>query len=294
MPIDVERVLGAELDETTAVWGPDQIILYHLAIGAGAAFTDPAELAYTYDRELKVLPSYGVIPTLPSLVSTFKLPGMDVDRARILHGEQDLTVHRPLPTTAEARTTGHVSDIFDKRSGALVISEMVTRSVDDGTPLCTNRHSVFIRGEGGAGAGGGGPEPDAWPPERPPDHVVTRSTLPQQALLYRLTGDKNPIHADPEYAALGGFDQPIMHGLCTFGMVCKAAVDTVLAGDVGAVARYRARFSGVLFPGETLEVSIWQEPSRLVVAARCVERDAPVLSNAVISLRQADGGPSWL
>jgi acyl dehydratase len=291
MPIDLDRVLGAELLETAATWGPDDVILYHLGLGAGEPFTDSRELAYTYERDLKVLPTYGVIPTLPSLVSAFTLPGMDVDQAQILHGEQELTVHGVLPSAAEVRTSGHVADVFDKGKAALVVSEMVTRDAIDDSPLFTNRHSVFMRGEGGVGPKGG-PAPAGTPPARSPDHVVTRATLPQQALLYRLTGDKNPIHADPDYASLGGFDQPIMHGLCTFGMACKAVVDTALAGDVAALARYRARFSGVLFPGETLEVSMWDEPGRIVLTARCVERDASVLSNAVITLGEPNGGPS--
>ena len=147
-----------------------------------------------------------------------------------------------------------------------------------------NRFAAFLRGEGGFG-GEPGPAPGNEPPARDPDHVVESPTLPQQALLYRLSGDKNPLHIDPSFAQLGGFDKPILHGLCSYGIVCKAVVDSALGGDVAAVAGYRARFSGVVFPGETIVTSMWEEGGRIVVSARTKERDTPVISNAAITLR---------
>jgi acyl dehydratase len=288
MPIDVDSVLGAELAERQGSWSATDVILYHLGLGAGVPPTDPAELAYTFEGQLKVLPSFGVIPASPMLFDMLKLPGMDVDLSKLLHGEQELELHAPLPVQSDVRTSARVSEVLDKGKAALVVLETVTRDAGSDQPLVTNRFSAFIRGEGGFGDGDGprpaSPPPPA-PPARPPDLQVECRTLPQQALLYRLSGDMNPIHADPEFARKGGFDQPILHGLCSYGMVCKAVIDAVLDGDVGRVRRYRARFAGVVFPGETITVRMWPDAGAVFVEALCNERGTPVLSNAVIEVR---------
>jgi acyl dehydratase len=143
---------------------------------------------------------------------------------------------------------------------------------------------MFMRGEGGFG-GDPGPKAGNIPPEREPDLVTEPPTLPQQALLYRPCGDKHPLHADPEFAKLGGFDQPILHGLCSFGMVCKAVVDHALDGDPARVARYQVRFAGVVFPGETIVTSMWREGEGILIQARTKQRDTPVITNAAISVR---------
>ncbi|KZS62443.1 MaoC/PaaZ C-terminal domain-containing protein [Mycobacterium ostraviense] len=287
MPIDVDSVLGAELAERQGSWSASDVILYHLGLGAGVPPTDPAELAYTYEGQLKVLPSFGVIPASPMLFDMLELPGMDVDLSKLLHGEQEMELYGPLPVNRAVRTSARISDVVDKGKAALVVLETVTRDAEGDQPLVTNRFSAFIRGEGGFGDGDGArsASPPPAPPARPPDVEVDCRTLPQQALLYRLSGDMNPIHADPEFARKGGFDQPILHGLCSYGMVLKAVVDSALDGDVGRVGRYRARFAGVVFPGETITVRIWQEPEAVFVEALCKDRGTPVLSNAVIEIR---------
>jgi acyl dehydratase len=186
------------------------------------------------------------------------------------------------PAAADARTTGRVAGIFDKGSGALVVVEATTTD-SNGSALFLNRFSLFVRGEGGFG-GEPGPRTGNEAPERSPDVEIEHATVPQQALLYRLCGDKNPLHADPAVAARAGFDRPILHGLCTYGIVCKAAVDRLLGGDVSRVARYRARFAGVLFPGETIVVQGWREDDRILLRAACRERGTPVLTNAALTL----------
>ena len=283
MPIDIERVLGAQIPETTASWEPDDVILYHLGLGAGVPPTDDGELEYTYEGRLKVLPAYAVQPVFPTLFSLAGLPGLDVNLAMLLHGEHELEVPQPLPTSAQVRTSARITDVFDKGKAALLVLETTT-SNGDGTPLFVNRFSAFIRGEGGFG-GDSGPPAAHEAPDRAPDVEVERSTLPQQALLYRLAGDKNPLHADPEFAKLGGFDQPILHGLCSYGIVCKAVVDELLGGDVAQVAGYRARFAGVVFPGETIVVQMWREGGAVLVRAATRERGTPVITNAAITLR---------
>jgi Acyl dehydratase len=299
MPIDREKALGADLGETTGSYGPDDVILYHLGIGAGFRATDAKELEYTYEKNLKVLPSFSVVASSgmtararreksgdesrqQRTVGLGNVPGLSFNPALLLHGEQDIQIHRPLPTAAEFTTRGRVAEIYDKGKAALVVVEYASRDAQG--PLFTNRMSLFLRGEGGFG-GPSGPAPSNTRPDRAPDGTVDSATLPQQALLYRLNGDKNPLHADPEFAARGGFDKPILHGLCSFGIVCKAIVDSALGGDPTRVARYSVRFAGVAFPGETLRTSWWRENGTLLLDVQSVERGSPIISNAAIALR---------
>ena len=284
MPIEIDKVLGAELPETEAAWSEDDVILYHLGLGAGDPPTAPGELEYVWERQLKVLPSYAVIPVMPTVLAMMRMPGMDIDLAALLHGEQELDLHEAVPARCSVRTSARVTHIFDKGKAALVGLEAQSHSTDDGRLLFTNRFRAFIQGEGGFG-GDAGPPAQNESPARPPDHVTERKTMPQQGLLYRLSGDKNPLHVDPELARRAGLDRPILHGLCSFGIACRAAVDVALGGDPAAVAGYAARFAGVFFPGETLAVSIWDDGDRLLLEAHAKEREALVLSNAVIRTR---------
>lgn len=270
MPLDIDALLAADPITWDASWTSKDVILYHLGIGAGTPATDPAELRLTYERDLVTLPSFGTVPGFLPIPAYGDLPGFDIDLRMLVHGEHDLTIHQPLPTAATATSTAKPVAVYDKRSGASVIFENTTHV--DGQLVLTNRMTAFIRGEGGFG-GDPGPSPERIrPPKREADAVVEVPTLDQQALLYRLSGDGNPLHADPEFAAVGGFDRPILHGMCTFGMACKAAVQTVLDGDVTAVSRYVARFSGVVLPGDTLTVNLWREDDGVVVDARVGER----------------------
>ncbi len=283
MPIDREKALGAELPGDTFTWDEDQVILYQLGLGCGDPPTHPRELAYTYEGSLRVLPSWGVIPVHHMLAHVPSLPGMDFNPFLLLHGEQDLQIHGPIPTSATVNNAGRVAEIYDKKKAALTILETTT-TTGTGEPLFTNRFSMFMRGEGGFG-GPSGPKPANEPPDREPDQVVQTKTIPQQALLYRLNGDKNPLHADPEFAKTGGFDHPILHGLCTYGIVCRQVVDHLLDGDTSRVARYQVRFRGVVIPGDTIVTSLWREGNRVLIKSDNKERETPVLSNAVIELR---------
>jgi len=285
MPIDPNKARGARLADGESSYDRDAVILYHLGVGAGVPATDPKELEYTYEKHLKVLPSFAVIPAFGSMGGIASVPGLQFNFAMLLHGEQEVIVHRPLPVEAKLHTSAHIPEIYDKGKAALVILEAQAKDAATGQPLFTNRFSLFIRGEGGFG-GDSGPKVGNAAPERAPDGVVERKTLPQQALIYRLSGDKNPLHADPEFAKLGGFDRPILHGLCSYGIACKAIVDEVLGGDVSQVARYQARFAGVAFPGETYRISYWRDGAkRVLLEAASAERDAKIISNAVIELR---------
>jgi acyl dehydratase len=285
LPIDLAKAIGAELTGTTFSWDDQDVILYHLGIGAGNPPTDPDELRYVYEGDLRVLPTYVTIPQFPVMMSMGFAPGFDIDLAMILHGEHEIVIHETIPTSGTVTQTGRVTDVFDKGKGALAVVEVLSVLEKTGQPLFTNRARIFIRGEGGFG-GDSGPATTDLTPERDPDHVVESTTIPQQALLYRMaSGDKNPLHVDPGFAAFAGFDRPILHGLCTYGIVAKAAVDSAIASGPEAVASFRARFSGVVFPGETLITRIWEEGDHLVVTAEAKERSTMVLSNGVMRVR---------
>ncbi len=285
MPIDPNVAIGAELPPRDFSWTSSDVLLYHLALGAGADPTDPRELRYTIEDDLQVLPTFSVVaPTVmvfepPSV----EYPGISVDLAKVLHASQRIDVHRPLPTDGTGRAVTRVSAIHDKGAAAVIVTETLVTDAD-GVPLWTNTSSIFARGEGGFG-GERGPSERVELPDREPDYVVDSPILAQQALLYRLCGDRNPLHADPAFAKAAGFDVPILHGLCSYGVACKAVVDAALDGDTSRVASFGVRFAGVLLPGETLRTRIWRAGSRLLVTASAVERDdAPVLADAVLTV----------
>jgi acyl dehydratase len=285
MGIDVARAVGAELVGTSYAWSEEDVILYNLAVGAGDPPDDQTELRYAYESDLTAVPTFGTIPPFSMMMSLGEVDGIDIDLTRVLHGDQTLTVHSPIPTSGMVRQTGTVVDVFDRVRGALIVLEVVSSLEGSGEAIFTNRSGIYVRGEGGFG-GDRGPKTANVTPERPPDHVVETTTLPQQALLYRMaSGDKNPLHADPAFAAMAGFDRPILHGLCTYGIVAKTVIDTALDGGTESVAGYEARFSGHVFPGETLVTRIWEEQGRLLFTSDVADRGASALSNGALTLR---------
>ncbi|WP_446224098.1 MaoC/PaaZ C-terminal domain-containing protein [Nocardia sp. IBHARD005] len=285
MPIDLATALGATLPAREFSWTPTDVQLYHLGLGAGARQTDPAELAYLDDRAPQVLPTFATVaPTLgetePPRVS---FPGIEIDLAKVVHGHQEVLVHKPIPATGKAVSVGRIAEIWDKGANAVIVQEH-TVTGSDGEPLWTVRSSIFAKGEGGFG-GERGPSARTELPDRAPDAELLTPTLPQQALLYRLSGDRNPLHSDPEFARGAGFPAPILHGLCTYGTVCKAITDALLDSDVSRVGGFRAKFAGVLYPGETLRTKVWREAGELIAVVTVVERDdAPVLSDVALRI----------
>ncbi|MGY0023600.1 MaoC/PaaZ C-terminal domain-containing protein [Streptomyces sp. YJ-C3] len=281
MPIDAAKAVAAEPRSAEITWDHKDIQLYHLGLGAGLPADDPDELRYTLESKLHVLPSFATVAGAGmAMMGGLAAPGIDVNLAHVLHGGQTIELHRPIPVKGAARTTARVAAVYDKTKAAIVV--LRTEVADADGPLWTSDAQIFIRGEGGFG-GERGPSDRLEVPAREPDRTVDRPIREDQALLYRLSGDWNPLHADPEFAKLAGFDKPILHGLCSYGMTLKAVVDTVLDGDVSRVTRYTTRFAGTVLPGETLRIRMWQEPNRVQVTVTAVERDeAPVLADTVI------------
>jgi acyl dehydratase len=274
MPIDPSKAIGAELPEVSFAWTSSDVLLYQLAIGA-------VELRYTLDNDtLQVLPSFGVVA--PSFHETdppaLDLPGCDINLAQVLHGSQGIAVHRPIPTSGEATLRTRITDVWDKGKAAVIVQEG-TATDPDGHALWTVTSTIFVRGEGGWG-GDRGPSTAVDLPDRAPDVTTSYQVTPQQALLYRLCGDRNPLHADPEFAAKAGFPAPILHGLCTWGITLRETTEALLDGDATAVGTFSARFAGVVFPGDLLDVAMWDEGERIVIQASVDDR--PVLSDAVL------------
>ncbi|MFS0694409.1 MaoC/PaaZ C-terminal domain-containing protein [Streptomyces nitrosporeus] len=293
MPIDRDKALNAEPAVREIAWTTRDVLLYHLSLGAGATGPEPH---LTYERGLTVLPAFAVvagsgISAGEAAPPGFHLPGIDIDLRAVLHAGQGLQVHRPLPASGTATLRSRVAEVQDKGKAALIVLE-TTATAPGGEPLWTGTTRIWARGEGGFGQGAGQEEPLATPPDRPADTVLTTATTPQQALWYRLNGDLNPLHADPEFARAAGFERPILHGLASYGLVCKAVVDGLLDGDVTRLAGLTVRFAGPVVPGETLVTSVWREgpgrdgTERLLLHTGCADRDgAPVLTHATATVR---------
>jgi len=261
VPINLDEAIGAELAPVEFSWTSSDVQLYHLGLGAGHDPMDPRELHYLTDNTPQVLPTFGNVAqtfhmTEPPAV---KFPGIDIELSRVLHASEAISAPGPIPASGTGTAVTRFTEIWDKGKAAVIWSE-TTVTDPAGQVLWKQKRSIFARGEGGFG-GDRGPSAGVAIPDRTPDLEIDVPTLPQQALLYRLCGDRNPLHSDPEFASAAGFPRPILHGLCTYGMTCKALVDTLLDGNAAALGSYGARMAGVVFPGETLRVTAWKRDS---------------------------------
>ncbi len=255
MPINPDAV-GAKSEPTRQSWTSKDALLYAVGVGAGHEPLD--ELQYTtensVDIDQKVLPTMAVILGFGG--GAFGKIG-EFNPAMLVHGEQSIELHREIPVEGEIETVGEITGIYDKGKGAVVVTESVSTLVSDGQPLFTKTMSAFIRGEGGWG-GDRGPSTDWHKPDGDPDVSITYTTRPEQALIYRLSGDRNPLHADPQFAAMGGFDRPILHGLCTYGFSGRALLHGLCDGDSSRFRAMYGRFSSPVFPGESLTINVWR------------------------------------
>ena len=252
MPLNPSAV-GTTSEPAPFSWTSKDALLYAVSIGAGQH-----ELAFSTENtagvDQQVFPTFPVVlgaggGGLMAAIGTF-------NPALLVHGQQAVTLHRPIPPAGTATVTSRVADMFDKGKAAVVV---ITSDVDmDGAPLYSTRSSMFIRGEGGWGGDRGPSGPQNEPPERPPDHTITYQTSPDQAFVYRLNGDRNPLHTDPSFAAAGGFPKPILHGLCSYGFTGRGLLHLLCGSDPAKFRHVEARFASPVMPGEPLTVKAWE------------------------------------
>ena len=257
MPIDPSAV-GSTGDPVRHSWTSKDAILYALGVGAGAV--DPLdELAFTTENSNGV--TQQVLPTMAVVLGAGGAGAMGTigsfNPAMLVHGEEAIELHGPIPVEGEVETVGEVTGIYDKGKGALVELRSSSTDTATGQPLFSVTMSLFIRGEGGFGGDRGPSGPKNPPPDRDPDHEAAYITRSDQALLYRLSGDRNPLHSDPTFAAMGGFDRPILHGLCTYGFTGRALLHRCCGGDPSRFTSMEGRFSSPVIPGERLTVRMW-------------------------------------
>ena len=257
MPINPDAV-GSKSEPDEHSWTSKDALIYALGVGAGAV--DPlTELEFTTentaDTPQQVLPTMAVVLGVGGFGAMAKIGSFNP--AMLVHGEQAIELFAPIPVEGTVSTVGEVVGIYDKGKGAVVVSESVSTDVATGKKLFTNRSSAFIRGEGGWGGDRGPSGPQNVPPEREPDRSLTFQTRSDQALIYRLSGDRNPLHSDPAFAAMGGFDRPILHGLCTYGFTGRALLHALCDGDPTRFTSMEGRFSSPVFPGEALTINMW-------------------------------------
>jgi len=282
MSIDYQKLKEWKVAPRETTYATKDTILYALALGFGADPMDTAQLAFVYEEQLKVLPFMALSLTYPGF--WLSDPATGVDYQKTLHGEQSIEFHAPLPAAATVVDRIWVEEILDKgpQKGALVYGRSSLTDKATGTLLCSLSATMFCRADGGYG-GPSGPAKDVHRvPERPADHLCEFPTMPQSALLYRLTGDANPLHADPAVARKAGFERPILHGLCTFGIAGHALLRTLCEYNPSRMRRIDARFSAPVYPGETIRTEIWRDTDgRASFRCRVVERDLVVLNNGL-------------
>ena len=264
-------------------------ILYALGLGAGQDPLDPDELRLTYEKHLVALPTMAAVLASPGFWMRDRKE-LGIDFLKLVHGEQRVTIHRPLPASGTVVGVSRVTRIVDKGEGkgAVMTVEKQLRDEADGQPLAVSEQTLFLRGDGGFSKHGGGDEPGpalAAMPETAPEFSVDLPTRPEAALLYRLSGDINPLHADPEFAAKAGFPRPILHGLATYGAACRGIVKLLCGGDPQRLKSFSARLTSPVFPGETLRLEAWRV-SEHEAAFRCrvPARDVVVLANGSATL----------
>ena len=277
MPINPDAT-GSVGQPAEFSWTSKDSLLYAMGVGAGVSDPTGFELEFTTENSNDV--TQRALPTQVVVMGGGSTPGFgDFNPVNLLHAEQAITLHQPVPAAGTAVATGRVGPIYDKGKAALVYLETDVADVD-GNPIWNTRSGLFIGGEGGWG-GDRGPATEWHLPDRDADHVVAYPTRPDQALLYRLNGDRNPLHSDPTFAAAAGFDKPILHGLCTYGFTGRALLHALCGSDPARFGGMGGRFKSPVVPGETLEVHAWEEEGRVMFQTRVGDR--VVFDNGVMT-----------
>jgi acyl dehydratase len=284
MPFDYDRLIDWRYDDIPQAYDVWDTIRYALSVGIGREPTDARQLRFTFEKDLQAFPTMALVLATPGF--WLQDPTAGLDWVNVLHGGESLVVHKPLPAAARLTARLRVTDIVDKGEGRGALMHTVREmfDADSGDLLATEGTTWFCRGDGGCG-GPGGAMPEAHSvPERAPDAVCDLATLPQQALLYRLNGDHNPLHANPEVAAAAGFDRPILHGRCTLGHAAHAVLRVMADYDPTRMKGIQVRFTAPVFPGETLRTEMWRDGDAVSFRTLAVERNVVVLSNGRVDI----------
>jgi len=281
MAIEYPKILELKRSGMEFSWTNRETMLYALGIGMGADPMDTNELPFVYEGNLKA------VPTLASVVAWGAQPGsMNINFMMVVDGERTITFHKPMPGAGVIVAESRVVGAWDKGAGkgAVISTETVLREKASGDKLATLLGSLFARGDGGFGGPSEGQPAPHQVPSRAPDRSVDIPTNPNQALIYRLSGDRNPLHADPAFAKMAGFPRPILHGMCTYGVTCRAVLQTYAEYDPTRFKSHGARFSAPVFPGETITVDLWKDANVISFEARVKSRNVTVIKNGKTEL----------
>lgn len=286
MPIKYPEVMSLKTEGVPYAWSDREVMLYALGIGMGEDPLNEKELLFVNEGYYTKKP-LKVVPTFASVCTWGANPGpIDLNRVMVVDGGRDISFHRPLPVTGKVTADSSVLGVYDKGKdkGAVIQRQTVVKDAASGEKLATLVSSTFARGDGGfGGPSEGQPEPHQVP-TRSPDMSVDIAIRPNQALIYRLSGDRNPLHSDPEFASRAGFKMPILHGMCTYGLTCRAVLQTYADYDPAAFKRHAVRFSSPVFPGETITVDLWKDGKNVSFEARIKARNVTVVKNGLTEL----------
>lgn len=275
---DHSQLIGRVVHEADDELTIENTILYALSLGLGSDPIDPRQLQYVYEEGLKSLPGMAMIVAYPGF--WMRDPEYGFTWQKVLHAEESIEIHQPLPVAGRIHGSTVIEDVVDRGAdkGCFVYLRKELHAAD-GSHLATVSSNTLARGDGGFGRGGKARAALAPPPERAPEFVCDLPTLPQAALLYRLCGDMNPLHADPDVARGAGFERPILHGRCTLGMAMRALIETCCEHDASRLRSVQVRFSAPVLPGETLRTEIWRDGAALQFRTSVMERDVVVLNH---------------
>jgi acyl dehydratase len=283
--MDLNALINRKFPAISQEYTAKDSILYALGVGAAADPMNQRELPFVYEQGLRIIPSQSSVIAFPGAWLTE--PELGVNYLKVLHGEQGVTFERPLKPTARVRGEYEVLGVDDKgpEKGAVVFFEKRILDDEDGGLICRVQSTYFLRADGGCGSWGQAITVPSALPDRTPDKVINVPTLERQALIYRLSGDYNPVHADPAVAAKAGFERPILHGLCSYGIVCLGVVLELCDGDPARLTELFARFSKPVYPGETIRIELFEEGDRWRFRARVAERNEVVLDRGTARIR---------
>mgnify|MGYP001496055634 FL=1 len=282
MPINYDEIMSMTSENVEISYSDKDSILYSLGVGLGNDPMNMAELKYVYENSQVALPSMATNFQYHSPL----LLKANINFILVVHGEQKLSFTNPLPVSGDFISNAKVIGCYDKGAGkgAIIDVETTINLKKDNTEICKLVSTTFARGDGGFG-GPESPKSEIFRPEGDPDFVHEIKTKPDQALIFRLSGDYNPLHSDPNFAKTAGFEKPILHGMCTYGIACRSLVESVCEGDAKRLKKFDCRFSSPVYPGETIVTEMWKNDSKVYYQSKVKERDKIVIKNGVSEIK---------